>query len=193
MPVVDPYREILYGGFCMETADHACCGGGRVCFSIFHAGAEVFRRHPERQILAVVAGVGGSGSMDGDCFRAGGFGYAPSAVLSDRRLGVWVLVWPALDASGDIGRLLYPVSVRALGGPGFRPSPLAAGWVDQETSSRTFRGGVGLCRSPVADQRAGHQFFAGVVAHPPPPTSAWDGLRGSAPCHHVPAGSKRYI
>src|SRR4030042_2270337 len=185
MPVVDPYRQILDGGFCVETADHACCGGGRVCFSIFHAGAEVFRRHPERQILAVVAGVGGSGSMDGDCFRGGGFGYAPSAVLSDRWSGVWILVWLAVDASGDIGRLLCPVSVRPLGGAGIHSPPLATGGGIQETFSRTFRSAIGLCRAPVADQWADHQFSAGAVTHPAPPLSDRDGLRDSAPSHPV--------
>jgi hypothetical protein len=44
----------------VETADHAGCGGGRIWFGVFAACAEVVRRHPERQILAAVAGVGGA-------------------------------------------------------------------------------------------------------------------------------------
>src|SRR4030042_1025966 len=103
------------------------------------------------------------------------------------------LIMLAVDASGDIGRLLCPVSVRPLGGAGFHPTPLATGWAVQETFSRTFRSAIGLCRAPVADQRADHQFSAGAVTHPAPPLSDRDGLRDSAPSHPVYAGSKRYV
>ena len=164
----------------METTDHASCDGGRVCVGVFYTSSGVFQKHPEHQMLVAVAGMGGAGGMDGDCFRAGGSRYAASCVLSHWRFGIRILAWPAVDARGDTGRLLCPVSVCALGWQGFRPTPLAAGRAAQRAFSWTFCSVSGLCRAPAPHQRARHQFFAGAIPYPTPPLFAGDGLRDSA-------------
>ena len=130
--------------------------------------------------------------MDGDCFRAGGSGHAASALLSHWRPGFWILARPALDAGGDTGGLLCPVSFCALGRPRFRPSSLAAGRTTEEAFSRPFGGTAGLCRAPAPHQRAGHQLSPWIVTHPTPPLSVGHGFRNSARSHPVHAGSQRH-